>query len=228
VGHRPAADSICVYAVVCRIQRRRCIKPTAIAAAEVAAVPLHDATADNGTDSIGANEEAATLKCRTLCMPRCRIRQPTELQDECSTSTAVSHARSVAATSALSWCQADRQVEKSEVAARGGSIHVVHCLVNCSCANCCSTCNVRCLRFACSAAALLLSSVACCPAELRLCAELQHHIVNTQRSHSCQCYWGVTHGLVAAGELLLLTAFHLFTTQPKQHLSDALAYSSAW
>jgi hypothetical protein len=40
LGHRPAADMIHqgVYAVGCRVQRLRCTKPAAIAAAKVAVV----------------------------------------------------------------------------------------------------------------------------------------------------------------------------------------------
>jgi hypothetical protein len=72
LGHRPAADLIRqgVYAVVCRIECSRCIKPTAIAAAEAAAVY---ATAGNSTKWTGGGlrkwQQAVT--CRTLCMPRC-------------------------------------------------------------------------------------------------------------------------------------------------------------
>jgi hypothetical protein len=48
LGHCPAADMIRqgVHAVVCQVQRLACINPTAIAAAEVAAVY---AAADVGT-----------------------------------------------------------------------------------------------------------------------------------------------------------------------------------
>jgi hypothetical protein len=85
-------------------------KPTALASAEVAAVY---AAAVDRIVSVGANVVAATaVKCSTLCMSGCTIQQPTELQDDRSTSTAVSmrmndHVRSAGATSALSGCQVD-------------------------------------------------------------------------------------------------------------------------